>query len=484
MRTPAAAGSRARWDAVAPALRRVFATESVAASVRGWVDPETAFLALAAPGDDVVWFDNGPEAEHGTSLIGWAAPTAPRLLAREADGTRLHPAPGMSTTSVTVDVPILDLLRESLPPALSSLLPAWVGWFGHELGVSSLGVPTSTAGIQAAAVLVDRGIVFDHHTRQVRVVGPADERQWVQDRLRATEALVYAHPPLPPPPARAPGPVTRAHPDDRYLTLIRRCQDLIRAGQAYQLCLTNQWRTAYPASPSSVYRRLRRIAPSHHGGLLRIGTTQLLSASPERFLEVNRDRTVVTRPMKGTRPRGATTAQDLAMVEELISSPKERAENLMIVDLVRNDLSRVCELGTVTVEELFAVETYRTVHQLVSTVSGRLREGLNAVDAFAALFPAGSMTGAPKRRAVELLHDLESVARGSYAGAFGYFAADGSADLATTIRTIHLDEWGASFGTGGGITIDSDPAAELREMHLKAQALLQSLGLTRTDERA
>ncbi|WP_208777482.1 aminodeoxychorismate synthase component I [Streptomyces griseorubiginosus] len=448
------------------------------------MDPETAFLTLAAPGDDVVWFDNGPGAEQGTSLIGWAAPTAPRLLALDADSTRLHPAPDLSATSVTVDVSILKLLRESLPPALSGLLPAWVGWFGHELGVSLLGAPTSTAGIQAAAVLVDRAIVFDHHTRQVRVVGPADERQWVQDRLLATEALVYAHPPLPPPPAQASGPVRRAHTDDRYLTLIRRCQDLIRAGQTYQLCLTNQWRTAYPASPASVYRRLRRIAPSHHGGLLRIGTTQLLSASPERFLEVNRDRTVVTRPMKGTRPRGATAAQDRAMMEELISSPKERAENLMIVDLVRNDLSRVCELGTVAVEELFAVETYRTVHQLVSTVSGRLREGLNAFDAFAALFPAGSMTGAPKRRAVELLHNMESVARSSYAGAFGYFAADGSADLATTIRTIQLDEQGASFGTGGGITIDSDPAAELREMHLKAQPLLQSLGLPRTDERA
>jgi anthranilate synthase component 1 len=202
----------------------------------------------------------------------------------------------------------------------------------------------------------------------------------------------------------------------------------------------------------------------------------LLSSSPEQFLVVSPGGEVTTRPIKGTRARGDDAEEDAAQVHALRESDKERAENLMIVDLMRNDLTRVCEVGSVTVTELLEVESYAQVHQLVSTVVGRLRPGLTAVDALEAAFPAGSMTGAPKLRATQLLDGLERRARGMYSGCFGYLAADGRADFAMTIRTIVLDADGATVGVGGGITALSVPGEELFEVKVKARAPLAALG--------
>jgi anthranilate synthase component 1 len=189
------------------------------------------------------------------------------------------------------------------------------------------------------------------------------------------------------------------------------------------------------------------------------------------------DGVVRTRPIKGTRPRATDPAEDARLAAELAADEKERAENLMIVDLMRNDLARVCPPGEVAVTELFAVESHPQVHQLVSTIEGRMRPGHDAVDAIGACFPAGSMTGTPKRRAIELLDELEGADRGVYAGAFGRLGPDGSADLRMTIRTLVLDGTGATIGAGGGITALSDPAAELAEVGLKARALLAAAGV-------
>jgi anthranilate synthase component 1 len=242
------------------------------------------------------------------------------------------------------------------------------------------------------------------------------------------------------------------------------------------LCLTTEARVPGRFDALAVFDAVRASSATHHGGLLRIGDTTLVSASPERFLEVTREGVVRTSPIKGTRPRGAHPDDDARLRAELVASEKERAENLMIVDLMRNDLSRVCELGSVAVTRLLEVESYPHVHQLVSTIEGRLRADAEIVDAIAACFPAGSMTGAPKLRAIEVLDALEQRPRGPYAGAFGYLAADGTVDLAMTIRTIVLDPDGASVGAGGGITALSEPDAELAEARLKAEALLAALG--------
>jgi anthranilate synthase component 1 len=267
--------------------------------------------------------------------------------------------------------------------------------------------------------------------------------------------------------------------DAQYLANIAACQEAIREGEAYQLCLTTEADIAGTFDPVAVYARLRGQSPSHHGALLRIGGISLLSSSPERFLEVGPGPGAIVRthPIKGTRPRDPDAASDARLRDELLASDKERAENIMIVDLMRNDLARVSEPGSVTVPSLLDVESYAQVHQLVSSIEGRLRPGLDGIDAIAACLPAGSMTGAPKQRATEILDALERRARGLYAGAFGYLGRDGRVDLAMTIRSIVIDDRGATIGTGGGITALSVPGEEIAEARLKAAALLSALGL-------
>ncbi|MFM6968550.1 MAG: anthranilate synthase component I family protein [Microbacteriaceae bacterium] len=266
---------------------------------------------------------------------------------------------------------------------------------------------------------------------------------------------------------------------DEYESAIRECLQRITDGDAYQLCLTTSIDVPGHIDAVETYRALRRSSPTRHGGYLHVGGVTVLSSSPETFLTV-RGRVASTKPIKGTRPRSVDPAEDQLMKRELLESDKERAENLMIVDLCRNDLSQVCETGSVHVPALHVVETYSTVHQLVSTVSGTLADGVTASRAAAALFPAGSMTGAPKRSAVEILSGLESGERGIYSGVFG-FAGRGDLTLAMTIRSIVVDDRGATIGVGGGITSGSDPLSEIREVGVKADALLRVLGASPND---
>ena len=221
---------------------------------------------------------------------------------------------------------------------------------------------------------------------------------------------------------------------------------------------------------------MRESNPAPYGGYLKLGGLEIVSSSPEQFLKVSASGKVSSKPIKGTRPRSKDPAEDAQIANELVSNEKERAENLMIVDLMRNDLGRVCEADSIVVEKLFDIESYATVHQLVSTVTGQLRAGQNATTALAACFPGGSMTGAPKIRAVEILRELEAAPRDIYSGAFGYLGFDGSADFGMTIRTLVFEGDSASLGVGGGITIDSDPESEFEETMLKSKALLRALG--------
>ncbi len=221
--------------------------------------------------------------------------------------------------------------------------------------------------------------------------------------------------------------------------MIEACKAAITEGEAYQLCLTTEATVSVSPDPVATYLALRSLSPTHHGALLRAGGVSLLSASPEQFLSVSPDRVVESKPIKGTRPRGISPEADDSLRTELVESEKERAENLMIVDLMRNDIGRISEIGSVTVTSLLEVESYAQVHQLVSTVRGTLAAGLRPVDAVRACFPAGSMTGAPKHSATLILDTLEHRPRGIYSGAFGYFGFDGSVDLAMVIRSIVID---------------------------------------------
>jgi para-aminobenzoate synthetase component 1 len=223
-----------------------------------------------------------------------------------------------------------------------------------------------------------------------------------------------------------------------------------------------------------LYRRLRARNPAPFAAYLDTGEAQIVSASPERFLEL-RGRRVETRPIKGTRPRGASPEEDRRLGKELSASGKDRAENVMIVDLLRNDLSRVCRDHSVLTPEICALESFATVHHLVSTVTGELRPGLDAVDLLRATFPGGSITGAPKIRAMEIIAELEPTRRGPYCGAIGWLGADGWMDTSITIRTFAIKDGQVAFQAGGGIVADSEPAAEYEEALAKARALIEAL---------
>lgn len=414
----------------------------------------------SADGLGIAWLDSGRTAERGRSVlaVGARVPThRGRVLAelREAlTGLRARTA-------------------EPLPAPLGL-----VGWFGYELGDETLGGAVANADDRhrASWMRVDAALVRDHATGLSEAVAVGDDAtvaRWVE-RVRALVAATDADEAAPAPPREraARWRDTDAH----YADLVRRCLDAIREGEAYQLCLTTRVSVDDPDDPVTVYRRVRASSPAHHGALITIGGVSLVSASPETFLTV-RDGVVTTRPIKGTRRRDADPARDEALAAELVADEKERAENLMIVDLMRNDLQRVCAIGSVTVTGLHEVESYAHVHQLVSTVSGQLRPGLDALDAVEAAFPAGSMTGAPKRRAVDLLAAMENGPRGVYSGAFGMLAAGGDADLAMVIRSIVIADGVATIGAGGGITALSVPEREVAEMHVKAAALLAALGV-------
>ncbi|HET6167567.1 MAG TPA: aminodeoxychorismate synthase component I [Marmoricola sp.] len=263
---------------------------------------------------------------------------------------------------------------------------------------------------------------------------------------------------------------------DWYADAFAVVQEELHAGNTYEVNLTYRDEHASDRDPEEVYRRLRTTNPAPYAGLLRHGDTWLLSASPERFATIDRHRRLETRPIKGTTPRGATPDEDDALRHRLATDPKFRAENLMITDLLRNDLSMVCEPGTVEVPHLMEVESYASVHQLVTTVRGHLRDDVGTLDALRALFPAGSMTGAPKLRTMQVIDRVEDTARGIYAGAFGWISGDGRADLGVVIRSLFRSGEGPwLLGTGGGITVHSDVDEEWAETCWKAARLRAAL---------
>jgi para-aminobenzoate synthetase component 1 len=264
---------------------------------------------------------------------------------------------------------------------------------------------------------------------------------------------------------------------DGYLDAVERVREYIFAGDIFQANLSQRFEVPLAEPAWALYRRLRTSSPAPFAAFLDFPGVAVLSASPERFLRVDAAGLVETRPIKGTRPRGVGPEHDAALGQALVESPKDRAENLMIVDLMRNDLSRVCAPGSVRVAELFALEQYATVHHLVSTIVGQLAPGADALDLLKAAFPGGSITGAPKLRAMEIIAEIERLRRGVYCGSVGYWSVTGELDASVAIRTAVACAGRVYFGVGGGIVADSDPAEEYQETLDKARGLIAALAV-------
>jgi len=425
----------------------------------GAVSAEALFLQLFARAEAAFWLDAGADAADGWSIIGTGDV--------ESDQQAVRAVPLAAGAA-----PASGIVPERTEPPFRG---GWVGWLSYEQGAEALGAPVAPddAGRHGGAwIAVARAVAVDHATGRAFALAPADAASAWRDEVQHALAAHPAVPQVAPAEARE---ATARHGVAEYMDMVERCRDAIERGDAYQLCLTTRFTVPGTVEPLPAYRRLRTATPAHHGGYIRIGGRHLLSASPERFLSVGGG-IASTSPIKGTRPRAAETVEDARLAEELRTDAKERAENVMIVDLMRNDLSRVGEPGTVRVDRLWEVESYPAVHQLVSTVSVRLRAGVTLGDLADAAFPAGSMTGAPKLSAMTILHGLERAPRGVYSGCFGHVGVDGRADLAMVIRSIVVEPEVTYVGAGGGITWLSKADAEAAEVAVKARAPLAALG--------
>ncbi len=350
-----------------------------------------------------------------------------------------------------------------------------IGYFGYDLAWRLERLPRTARDCDRlpdmAVGIYDWAVVVDHQRRQSFLV--ARDPDLVQ-RLWPQVHQALARPPRPVPTFRLRTPVVSHLSRRDYMEAFERIQRYIREGDCYQVNFAQRFSAMTCGDPWAVYLELREINPAPFGAFLRLPQVTVLSSSPERFLWV-RDGRVETKPIKGTRPRCAHPEADLFQIQALSESPKDRAENLMIVDLLRNDLSKTCRLGSVRVPSLFQVESFATVHHLVSTVTGRLAPGRHALDLLRHCFPGGSITGAPKIRAMEIIEELEGIRRGIYCGAIGYIGYDGAMDTNIVIRTLVHARDRIHFWAGGGIVADSRALQEYQESYDKAAALIRVL---------
>ncbi len=379
---------------------------------------------------------------------------------------------------------LLGETRISCDPDLPPFQTGVCGVLGYELGGTIERLPPPKAGVgfpTLAAALYDTVIAFDTLDHRAWVIGTdlAEDRSPAAERVELLSTKLAATIPLPPLPSTPEADWGWQLSGDAYRHAVAAAIEYIHAGDIFQANITARADTPLPdgVSPFDLYRRLRQQSPAPFAAYVRCGPeATLVSASPERFLKVDSTGRISTRPIKGTRPRGVNATEDAALAAELQASAKDRAENLMIVDLLRNDLSRVAEIGSVEVSALCELETFARVHHLVSEINGQLRTNKDVFDLLIAAFPGGSVTGAPKVRAMEIIHELEPVARGPYCGSVFWAGADGQMDSSIVIRSLAIAGDTVHAHAGGGIVADSEPERELDEMLTKAGPLLASVG--------
>src|SRR5829696_1081383 len=439
--------------------------------------PVSAYLKLRGSGPSFLL----ESAEQGQRIGRWSfLGFRPRTTMRMSLGD--HPDPYAAVAEELARYRIAPL--DGLPPFAGGA----VGMFGYDLVRSaepSVGDPNpDDTGMPELAVMVtDVLLAFDHLRHEVtvlaNVIAEGDvERAYEEAGAAIAEVRERLRGPVPRAGAgrREPPSFSSNLGSDGYARAVERAKEYIRAGDVYQVVPSQRWSADCPVDAFSIYRGLRAINPSPYMYFLDFEDFEIAGASPEALVTVT-GRTVRQRPIAGTRPRADSVEQDLERARELLSDPKERAEHVMLVDLGRNDLGRVCEYGSVTVDELMAVETYSHVMHIVSSVSGKLSPGVSSMDALRASLPAGTLSGAPKIRAMQIIDELEPVGRGPYGGAVGYLSYTGDLDTCIYIRSALVKDGQVHLQAGGGIVADSDPAYEVRETEAKAGAVMDAIRL-------
>jgi para-aminobenzoate synthetase len=471
-------------------------------SIPGEAPTEALFERLFASEEHAFWLDSAdaPTRLAQSSYLGTSAGAERCVLEYDVDEGVVQVQHAESTAierSSIFDVLDREVAKRTIetPAGVSpNLLGGFVGYLGYECKGDAGATNVHSSDVpDAVLMLANRLVAVDHvqHRTDVLAICAAGEEEEAEGWLDLAESVardLLANPPAQPDrtdPAFGEPSETHLRFEcgrgrEQYLADIARSQAALAAGESYEVCLTDQIATTAEPDPFDLYRNLRRSNPAPFAAYLKLGEVAVVSSSPERFLSVDRERRVEARPIKGTTPRSVDPAEDAALKAELTNDEKTYAEHLMIVDLLRNDLGIACEVGSVSVPELMVVEDYATVHQLISTVEGRLPLGRSAVECARACFPGGSMTGAPKLRTMEIIDDIEGEARGVYSGAIGYFGLDGVMDLSIVIRTIILRPGRTTIGAGGAIVMQSDPVDEFDEILLKANAPMAAIARTVT----
>ncbi|WP_432585303.1 chorismate-binding protein [Streptomyces sp. HD1123-B1] len=499
-RTPPPVASAPARTAPAPARR----TDGAPAPERRYrlharwladaTDTEAAFTRLYANAPGAFWLDSARTGagEARFSFLGDSrGPLAEFVrydVTRGVCEIERTGRPGARFEGSVFDYLERELARRQVtaPDLPFDFTGGYVGYFGYELK-ADCGSPNRHRATtpDACWLFADRFVAVDHQEGVTYVCALAEDtpegqrgaKDWLDATVTVLTGVPTATAPLPqPPPLTSTTAVEPWLVRDResHAAAVRAALRELRAGTSYEICLTDSAWLPAPGDSYAFYRALRRSDPAPYAAYLRFGDTDVACASPERFLHITPDGLAEAKPVKGTIGRGGDAEQDARALAALGTSPKPRAENLLIVDLLRNDLGRVSQPGSVYVPRLMNTETHATVHHLVSTVRGRLRRGTSAVDCVRSCFPAGSMTGAPKARTMEIIDSLETEARGVYSGAIGFLSCNGAADLNVVIRTATFTGGRMHLGAGGSVVLGSDPAEEYEEMLLKTAAAMRA----------
>ncbi len=457
--------------------------------------PVAAYMKMAAgrPNSFLLESIEGGSARSRYSIIGMAPDLVWRCRGGVAELNRnarsaphaFVPEPGRPLDSLRA---LIAESRMDLPEHLPPMLGGLVGYLGYDMVRQMERLPDKNRdelGLPEALLLrPSMFAVFDNVRDELTLAAPiypqpgvSASAAWEAAQASLAEADAALMRPLPhavPPVALPPQPEPASNMSrDQFMAVVARMKEYIEAGDAFQIVPSQRFSAPFALPPFALYRALRRVNPAPFLFFLDFGGFAVVGSSPEILVRL-RDGTITLRPLAGTRPRGATREEDLLLEADLSSDPKERAEHLMLLDLGRNDVGRVAELGTVRVTESFAVERFSHVMHLSSTVEGKLRPGLDALDALIASFPAGTLTGAPKIRAMEIIEELEPTRRGIYAGCIGYFAANGTMDTCIGLRTAVVKDGTMYVQAGGGVVADSTPAGEYTETLQKSRALFRA----------